>query len=237
MKVIFLIATLVGVAALPSLASCTWFGGAKSQPSNITGARTLHTETIPHHHEDKIHHNNIATVTSSTSSGPLFDRPIREHVQEGPDTVTVSTEVPIQTRIVEVPVIHTATVTATVTAVETAVETVTKTLTEVETMHATHTVMPIVDTYRLKRDEAPKTVPVHEKLVERRVTDIKHQRLVKDNEVNVADHADGIVKDEKVTRITTERRDHVHHNGGVPVTQGGGLLAGAVALFMSALLF
>ena len=105
---------------------------------------------------------------SHKETGPVLN----EHVQQGPDVMTIHSELPIPTVYVERPVTYTATVTATVTAVETAVETATKTLTDIKTVHAVQTVLPKVDEYKIGRNETPKQISESDELVHRRVTDI-----------------------------------------------------------------
>lgn len=188
------------VTIVPLFVSATWFGKHES--------KTTH-EHLPGH--------------LNTS------HPIREHVQKGPDHITVHTEVPIETKVVEVPVYLTATVTATVTDVQTAVETktaiatetVTKTLTDVQTVDSLHTIVPTVEAYQISEGQSPRAVPETEVLQERILIDVKHPRVK-------------MVADEN-------GRHHVHQTDQTVKNSAtgtaGGMLGAVVALIATSYLF
>ena len=156
-------------------------------------------------------------------------QPIREHVQKGPDHITVHTEVPIETKVVEIPVYLTATVTATVTDVQTAVETktatatetVTKTLTDVQTIDALHTIVPTVEAYQIAEGQSPRAVPETEELTERIIVDVKQPRVK-------------LVADEN-GRHRVHRTSQVVKNSATGTT--GGMLGAVVALIATSYLF
>lgn len=222
MKLLFLSAFAL-CAILPLSTEAAWFGRSNENHHNYT--------TEPYEASRK--HTSPISEADHVEPGTKV-LPRREHVQQGPDHVTIHKEIPIQTKIVEIPMIRTAVVTATVTATstavvtatETAVATETATVTDVKTVHAVHTVLPTVDNYRLNPNEQPKEISEHDHLVYRRCFDITVPKTTTTEE--------GVMVHNDVTHLG--RRDVKHHNGAMTKT-GSALIAFIGALSIATFLF
>lgn len=212
-------------AILPLAAEAAWFG----HTSNYT------TDPYDSKYVGGKHTTPVADIEAEHVKSGTKVLPRREHVQQGPDHVTIHKEIPIQTKIVEIPMIRTAVVTATVTATstavvtatETAIATETATVTDVKTVHAVHTVLPSVDNYRLNPNEQPKEISEHDHLVYRRCFDITVPKTTTTEE--------GVMVDKDVAHLS-HRHEVKHHNGATAVT-GSAIIALIGALSSASFIF